>query len=915
MKFRFDDQPHQAVAIAAVVDLFDGALSTSATPGASGSALSIDRASLARNLSIISKRERVERQDRLRELVEEDFVGTVRSFPNFSVEMETGTGKTFVYIATALRLAELYGLNKFVILVHSLAIRAGVVKTFEQTTDYFSARHPSVAYKWGVLGQGPALDDFLAPSGAVRFLIASIQAIDKPDKNAIYQSPEQPQLWGDPSTGIGAIAALRPVLLVDEPQNMVSDLRRKALASLNPLVALRYSATHREPFNLVHRLGPKAASEAGLVKRVSVKGVVAGASGAYIRIDKVRAVRSRLMADATIDVAGRDGVSRRNVVLQNMTDLRDESGGLEGYRGWIVDRITRKPDRVVFENGQMLSIGEEVGVDKPSVWRDQVRHVIRQHLDRERQIAASGRSIKVLSLFFVERVADYVGANATLPSMFDDLYREEWARAGRDPSDCPDPASLRTAYFPSTKTGILKDTSGRATDVEAEERAFQEIVAHKELLLEPRNPRAFIFSHSALKEGWDNPNVFQVGLLRHSKSDLERRQQIGRGLRLPVDGEGVRVTDPAMCKLTLVVDETFAEFRDALNAEFAKVAGGAGGDPPPPPDDVDAEIVVRRRPEKFDGGEFGELWRRIRYRARYRVTLDSALLPSAVASSEILDDTAYLAKRANVVQTAEVAFDEIGRVTTSDEAVAEGRGEALTAAGAMLPDLVRLIEDQLVAAKYPLQLTRPTIGAILCALPEGVRRRAIDDPQRWSRIVADAIRVTAIEQLVDSIHYEPLAETEWWDAELVFLEVEAITPAVAENGGDPSYGAIPAPAGGNNLFDHLVYDSHVERNFGTQLEAATDRIPVFTKLPRRFRVSTPVGDYSPDWAMIYGDPGGERLVLVRETKGTLKLRDLEWDEAMRIRFAKRHFAAWPDLPVDFANTTDQAGLRIAGPLA
>ena len=173
--------------------------------------------------------------------------------------METGTGKTYVYIATALRLAELYGLRKFVILVHSVAIRAGAVKTFEQTAEHFSTKFPSVKYRWGVLGEGPALDDFTEPSSTVQFLVTSVQAIDKPDSNSVYQEAEQPQLWKDSMSGIASIAAARPVVIVDEPQNMATDLRRKAIATLNPLVALRYSATHKEAFNLVHRLGPKAA--------------------------------------------------------------------------------------------------------------------------------------------------------------------------------------------------------------------------------------------------------------------------------------------------------------------------------------------------------------------------------------------------------------------------------------------------------------------------------------------------------------------------------------------------------------------------------------------------------------------------------------------------------------------------------
>ncbi len=919
MKFRFEDQPHQAAAIAAVTDLFEGTLRPATgtrigqAPGAAGhDGFTLDRASLADNLAVITEREAVQKQETLQLLDAEDLRDEARSFPNFSVDMETGTGKTYVYIATALRMAELYGVRKFVILVHSVAIRAGVVKTFKQTAEHFRTKFPSVPYHWGVLGEGPALDDFTEPSSTVQFLVVSVQAIDKPDSNSVYQEAEQPQLWTDSMSGMSAIAATRPVVIIDEPQNMATELRRRAIATLNPLVALRYSATHREPFNLVHRLGPKAAREAGLVKRVSVKGIVAGDSGQpYLLVKKIRSVRRRLMADATIEIAGG---ARDDVVLQNGMDLYDESGGNELYRGMVVDRFERKPDRVVFENGLEVGVGEEIGVDRVAMWGDQLRHTIRHHLIREEQVDGTGREVKVLSLFFVEHVADYIGDEAELPAMFDRLFREEWVRAGRPEAECPDPASLRVHYFPSTKTGIYKDTKGGlASDAEFEARAYEEIIAHKELILTKSNPRAFIFSHSALREGWDNPNVFQVCFLRHTRSDLERRQQIGRGLRLPVDEDGRRVMDPATCRLTLVVDESFAEFREGLNKEYIEAGGGSGvGDNDgPDPDDADNEVTVRRRKAKFESPEFMQLWKRIRYKARYRVSLDPKVLPAAVAASEHLDDIDYLARRANVVQAADLEYDDKGFVITKDAVVVESKGETLTIVGHRLPDLIRSVEDQLLSTKYPLQLTRPTLGAIIEALPHKTQRRAIDDPDRWARIVAKAIRVTTIEEMVKHIGYEPLPEGDWWDAEVVFVEAEMVSPPVAKDGDDPSYGVVAAPSDGTNLFDGVIYDSHVERTFAAQLENDRERVKLFTKLPRRFRVRTPVGEYSPDWAIVFDENGVQRLYLVRETKSTLNLDDLDWDEAMRIRFARKHFDVAPEGEVDFVNTTDKDGIRIA----
>lgn len=920
MKFRFDDQPHQAAAVNAIVDLFEGALISprdtlvGQAPGAEGhAAFALDSRALTENLASVTAREAVAVQSELLQLAETDLQEVDRAFPNFSVEMETGTGKTYVYISTALRLAELHGLRKFVILVHSVAIRAGVVKTFEQTEEHFRLKYPSTPFRWGVLGENSALSDFTEPSGTVRFLIASVQALDKPETNTLYSSKEEPQLWGDSQSGVAQIAKTRPVVIIDEPQNMATDLRRRAIATLNPLVALRYSATHRDLYNLVHRLGPKQASDAGLVKRVSIKGIVAGEDGKpYVRIDKLRSMRKRLMAEAWIDRASSSGPSRTVVVLQNGTDLFEESDGLDTYRGLVVESIERKPDRVIFENGLTVKVGEETGVDQLAVWRDQVRHTIRQHLSRQGQIDASGHDVKVLSLFFVERVADYVGDDAILPTMFDQLYREEWARAGKPESEMSDPFDLRVAYFPSTKTGILKDTSGRASDAEFEARAYREIITNKELILDKANPRAFIFSHSALKEGWDNPNVFQVGFLRHTRSDLERRQQIGRGLRIPVDQSGRRVMDPAINRLTLIVDESFAEFKNGLNAEYIAAGNSGSSEAPPDVENVDSEVIIRRRAELFQSPEFAELWNRIRYKARYRVSVDPEALRVVVAASEHLEELAFLERRANVIQSADVVYDSEGRVITAESSVSESRGERVLTSGRRLPDIARLIEDQLQYGKFPLQLTRSTIADIIREIPSEYKRRVLDDPDRWARIVANAIRFETIEQMVSVITYEPTDEATWWDANVVFLEVETKNPAVPQPGDpDPKSGVIAAPDGGTNLYDHVDYDSHVERTFASQLETNRDDVRLFTKLPRRFRVRTPVGEYSPDWAIVYDDNGAQRLYLVRETKNTLNLNDLEWDEAMRIRFATRHFDAAPNGTVDYLSTTDRDGLRIA----
>lgn len=918
MKFRFDDQPHQAAAIDAVADLFIGALLPPSNviagqvPGAEGHiGFQLDRDLLTENLKTVTSREDVDTQDALALMAETDLQEQGREFPNFSVEMETGTGKTYVYIGTALRLAEAYGLRKFVILVHSVAIRAGVLKTFEQTYEHFRSKFPSLPYSWNVMGESRALEDFIDPSGTVQFLVASIQLLDKPETNTLYSSPEQARIWGENNSGIEQIANARPVVLIDEPQNMATLLRRRAIATLNPLIVLRYSATHREPFNLVHRLSAKKAAELGLVKRAAVKGIVAGSNGQpYLSVKKVVSKSKKLFATLVIDKASDGKSERAEIVVQVSTDLFDESGHLPQYRGLIVDNILRKPDRVAFESGLTLTVGQEIGVDQLATWRDQVRQTIRTHLARQAAIDAANANVKVLSLFFVERVADYVGDTAPLPDMFDTIFKEEWARAGLPADQTPDPSELRVAYFPSTKTGIFKDTKGGlASEAEHEARAYKEIIEHKELILDRSNPRAFIFSHSALREGWDNPNVFQIGFLRHTRSDTERRQQIGRGLRLPVDQHGIRVVDPAINRLTLVVDESFAEFRDGLNAEYI-AAGGKPGTTPEV-EDADSEVVIRRRPAQFQSPEFSELWKRIRYKAVYRVSVDTPSLVGAVASSEHLEDLRYIKRRSNVVQSAELVYNEHGLVITADSSVSEGAGERIVLVGQRLPNVVSMVEDQLLHGKFPLHLTRPTIVAILSSVPDSLKAGAVNDPDRWARVLAQAIRVVAIEQMVQSITYEPMDEETWWDANVVFLEIETKNAAKAQTGKPaPQAGVAEAPAGGKNLFDHVDYDSQVERVFAAQLENNPDQIKLFTKLPRRFKVRTPVGEYSPDWAIVCSENGTDKLYLVRETKATSNLDDLEWDEAMRIRFAAKHFEAAPKGQVDFTHTTDKEGLRV-----
>ncbi len=923
MKFLFEEQPHQLRAVAAVADTFDGALLPPALPvgdlvaaGATGHAgYVLDRELLGENLRVVQAREGLKPSTDVLTLDIEDLLGNQASIPTFDVEMETGTGKTYVYIRTCLQLAQEFGLRKFVMVVHSQAIRAGVLKTFEQTRQHFGQVFPALKYGWGALSSSSALDDFLNPSDAPQFLVAMVQSFDRPDTNTLYRAPESMALWGS-GRRIEQLAAMRPVLVVDEPQNMTTDKRKQALATFNPLLMLRYTATLADRFNIVYRLDARTAQEMNLVKSVAVRGVAAARdrNQAFVQLMGMKSIRRKPHAQLKVNVPVDGGAVAQDIITVGLGDDLEDETGLPAYAGWVVEEIERKPDRIGFTNDEWVGLDEQTETDRRGLWRDQLRATIRAHLQRRRQFEQDKVPVKVISLVFVESVGDYVGPDATLPALFDQEYREVVARyfAGEDFGE---PDQQRVAYFATTKKGEVRDTRGLAAEREWEQQAYDLIIANRERLLEPETP-SFVFSHSALREGWDNPNVFQVCFLRHTASPVERRQQVGRGLRLAVCADGTRLHEPELNRLTVVVDESFADFRKALNDEYKKSGIGAGGEAADGGggggggltiEDADTEVEVTLLQHQVESDEFRELWDRIRYRTRFHVELDTDALVQAVLASEEIKSLKRVRTSSNLVTSARLRYGTDGLVHVRANEISEAAGTQVVRTGP-LPDLVRLIEDRLQSNAPPLNLTRATIGKILASAP--YKDRAVRQPEQWAALVAEAIVAVAVEQMVNGIVYEPLPESDWWEAELIFDKTQTAydrpEPPVA---GAPWHGVLATREPGPNLHSHVIHDSRVERFFAEGLDLNTD-VRLFCKLPRRFTIDTPVGRYSPDWAIVVDRDGTDRLYLVRETKATLDLRQLPDDQALRIRFATRHFGAAPNPPVNFDHTTDKDGLRL-----
>lgn len=576
MKLKFKKQGYQTDATAAVVDLFAGQEKTTSTftvmqerqidflanEFGIGNAQLIDDNAMLENLHGIQKRFNLPLTDEIDD-------------KRFCVEMETGTGKTYVYTQTILELNRKYGFTKFIIVVPSVAIREGVYKSLEVTKDHFAALYDNVPYRYFIYSSAKLSDvRQFATSANIEIMIINIDAFKKAE-NIINQA--QDKLNGE--TAMRYIQDTNPIVIVDEPQSVDNTPKAKeAIASLNPLCVLRYSATHKEKINTVFRLTPVDAYQMGLVKQICVSSVSAenDFNKPYIRLLEV-SQKDGFKAKVQIDAKAKDGkVARKTVTVKPNSDLYVLSGEREFYDGYTIAGIDCTPgsECIEFSNTEVLRLGQSIGdIDENLIKREQIRKTIEIHLDKE--LLLNGRGIKVLSLFFIDKVEKYRaedGGMGVYAQMFEECYNElinrpKYAELKERYSDSH---AAHNGYFSQDKKGAYKDTKG---DTIADYDTYNTIMKDKEWLLSFDCPLRFIWSHSALKEGWDNPNVFQVCTLIDQKSTFTCRQKIGRGLRLCVDQSGERFEDKDINLLHVIANESFAEFAETLQKEIEDETG------------------------------------------------------------------------------------------------------------------------------------------------------------------------------------------------------------------------------------------------------------------------------------------------------------------------------------------------------
>ena len=576
MKLKFKSQDFQTQAVNAVVDLFTGQEKTKSTFSVvderqtsllpemgQGNALYIDQETLTTNMHTVQKRNNLP-------------LTTSAEDCQFCIEMETGTGKTYVYTKTIFELNRKYGFTKFVIVVPSVAIREGVYKSFEITKEHFGLQYDNVPCRYFIYNSAKLSDvRQFATSSNIEVMIINIDAFKKAE-NIINQA--QDRLNGE--TAMGFIQNTHPIVIIDEPQSVDNTPKAKeAIATLNPLCVLRYSATHREKINLLYRLTPVDAYQMGLVKQIAVSSnqIAGGFNQAYVRLLSVSNDKG-FRAKVELDVKGKTGaVTRKAVTVKPGDDLFLLSGQRDLYEGYTVAGIDCTPDfeHIEFGNTQEVKLGKAIGdVDENIVKKAQIRRTIETHLDKELRYLDKG--IKVLSLFFIDKVDKYRHEDGTpgiYATMFEECYQELMAKpkyAALRERFTTDVSKVHNGYFSQDKKGRLKDTKG---DTQADDDTYNTIMRDKEWLLSFECPLRFIFSHSALREGWDNPNVFQVCTLIEQKSTFTCRQKVGRGLRLCVNQDGERIEDKNINVLHVMANESFSEFASTLQKEIEDETG------------------------------------------------------------------------------------------------------------------------------------------------------------------------------------------------------------------------------------------------------------------------------------------------------------------------------------------------------
>ena len=880
---------------------------------------------------------------------------------DFTVEMETGTGKTYVYLRTIFELNRRYGFSKFVIVVPSVAIKEGVYKSLQITEEHFKALYAGppceyFLYDSSKLGQ---VRNF-ATSAHIQIMVVTVGAINKRDVNSLYKDSEK--TGGEKP--IDLIRATRPIVIVDEPQSVDGGLQgrgKEALDAMNPMCTLRYSATHVDKHHMVYRLDAVEAYERRLVKQIEIASATVhdAYNKPYVRLISVRNSRGAITATVELDVQTTTGVRRDRRPVQDGEDL-SQTTGRALYADCRVGEIRVAQGDEFMElrvpgGEQYLRPGQAYGeLDALAVQREMIRRTIKEHLDKEKRLRPQG--IKVLSLFFIDEVARYRyydSSGIAMKGEYARILEEEYRRLGKHPDyqtlfqevDLSRAAEeVHNGYFSIDKKGGWTDTAESSqTGRDDAERAYNLIMTEKERLLSFETPLKFIFSHSALREGWDNPNVFQICVLRDIQAQRERRQTIGRGLRLCVNQEGQRLRGFEVNTLTVVATESYQQFAENLQKEMEEQTGIRFGIVEPHQFAALTVVGLDGATTPFGIDQSKALWEYLREEGyidgkgkvqdalRKALKEDTLELPTPVVAharqiAQMLrklagrldiknaDERRQVRPRQAILHSLEfkALWDRIKQKTTYR--VHFDNGKLIEACVDALRDAPSIPKTRLQWRKADLAIGKARIEATERAGAQTVVLReadiALPDLLTELQDRTQLTRRTIHQVLIGSGRLEDFKRNPQAFIEIASEAVNRCKRLAVVDGikyqrlGDEHYygqelfeheeltGYLKnmLVETHKSIYEHVVYDSGTEAAFADGLER-NDAIKVYAKLPGWFTVPTPLGPYNPDWAVLVDKGGDECLYLVVETKSSLFTEDLRGKEGAKILCGKAHFKA------------------------
>lgn len=1039
MKLQFKEQPFQVQAVQAIVDCFDGQpirtkhftidrtyevlnLAKSISRGDREDILFTDQ-KLQESIGyrnclleingsqILSNIQKVQRKNVLHESQKLEHINGMKSGINLTVEMETGTGKTYTYIRTMYELYEHYGWSKYIVIVPSIAIREGVLKSFEMTRKHFTEIYGHKIEPFIYNSSRPQDIVNFSSDSRISVMIINTQAFNARGKDArrIYQVLDQ----FNTRMPIEMIAETNPILIIDEPQSVDGKKTLESMQDFKSLFSIRYSATHKIPYNQIYRLDALDAYNKKLVKKIQVKGIsLKGSTGTtgYLYLEEISLSAKRPpYAILEIEKRAKDSIKKHRLRVNEGDNLYNLSGNLPAYKEHIVTEINGALNKIVVK-GQDIFPGEILNdKDETTFRRIQIRETIQSHIQKEKQLFNKG--IKVLSLFFIDSVDKYrvynesgeeeLGEYAKIfeeeytkvvnehLSLFEQEYNQYMIETepGKVKAYMPDDYALylnrdiaenvHNGYFSIDKKNKLTNPKTKRGSEDSDDiTAFDLIMKDKERLLSFEEPTRFIFSHSALKEGWDNPNVFQICALKNPEagSATRRRQEVGRGMRLCVNKNGVRLDYDLLSdevhkinKLTIIAGETYESFARGLQTEIVEilkdrpnkaeveyfsgriVSDGKGNEYRLTPEDakrinkllykndiiddddnltdtgresldkgsvplpeeltpykesiinhlksiVTGEIFLPvderktmsvSKNKNFDKEEFQELWKRIQFKSIYEVKFNTEkLIQESIGR---INKDLHVSQRKYEVKTGEMESDKgnQARSLLQQNELFQEVTDGTSSKNINFHSHIDTVYDLIGEIEKITHLLRSTIVKIL----KGIRKDKFalfkTNPEEFILRTGKLIGEVKASLIYNNIKYHKVDDV--YDSNHIFTN---------ENSALRNDEVLK-----KHIYDYVSSDSKIEKEFAKSLESDASVI-VYAKLPRSFKIPTPIENYSPDWAIVLDKDNTRHIYFIAETKGSNEEKDLREIEKLKIHCAREHFKAIAGTDIKFGVVKD-----------